>query len=74
MTYSIIGDDSSPVYFAINKDSGRITLKSSVNGDEQTQYKVTWALTANVHKIIADRKSEKKKNVKKGEFWVEPFM
>ena len=40
ITYSIIGDDSAPVFFDINKDSGRITLKSSVNGDDQTQYKV----------------------------------
>lgn len=40
MTYSIIGDDSAPVFFQINANNGRITLKSSINNDEQTQYKV----------------------------------
>ena len=40
ITYSIIGDDTAPVYFNIDANSGRITLKSSVNGDDQTQYKV----------------------------------
>lgn len=43
--YSIIGDDTAPVFFSVNAESGDITLSDSVNRDELTVYKVV----SNVH-------------------------
>ncbi len=40
ISYEIIGDDTATVYFKINTNSGAISLKSSVNGDRGTVYKV----------------------------------
>ncbi len=40
MKYDIIGDDSAPVYFRINRDTGDIQLQASVNQDDETEYRV----------------------------------
>lgn len=38
--YSVIGDDSAPVYFAVNQFTGAITVKASLSSDTETSYYV----------------------------------
>ena len=47
--YSIIGDDTAPVFFKINTETGDIQLRAQVNPDDKTEYKVTFYINI-IHK------------------------
>lgn len=48
--YRIIGDDSATTFFDIDQNFGNVTLKSSVNFDTTSNYKVH-ACTINLKKL-----------------------
>lgn len=50
--YRIIGDDSATTFFDIDQNFGNVTLKSSVNFDTTSNYKVhVHACTINLKKL-----------------------
>lgn len=44
LVYEVIGDLSAPTYFQVDKDSGLITLKTSLLPDNTPQYVVSFNL------------------------------
>ena len=40
ITYVIAGDDTAPMYFAVNPESGQITTKASLENDDIETYRV----------------------------------
>ena len=44
VTYTLIGDDQAPNFFAIDKTTGQISVKRSLNDDSSVVYKVSYNL------------------------------
>ena len=40
LTHTLLGDDKGPTFFKIDETTGRITVKSDLKADSDTQYKV----------------------------------
>ena len=41
ITYEIVGDDTAPMYFAVNPESGQITTKATLENDDVELYRVS---------------------------------
>ncbi len=42
ITYSIVGDDSAPNYFAVNETSGQVKIRRDIKNDRETDYQVNY--------------------------------
>ncbi len=41
LTYTLLGDDTGPTFFAINRNNGRITVRRDLKPDAATEYTVS---------------------------------
>lgn len=58
LVYEVIGDLSAPTYFQVDKDTGLISVKTSLSPDNTPQYVVSFNIFIYLHPYIAQLQLE----------------